>query len=387
MLNWITPSTVSVGQGTAKEVSRWIQSPLGNSAIITGSRSKSILESLQIPMGTSPSFLHISQTKGEPELEQVLDNVRVAKAHNICRIAAIGGGSVIDMAKAIAALSGLPDNEDPIQYLEVIGAGKPLPNPALPVMAVPTTAGSGAEATKNAVIASSSHKVKVSLRHPSMVPSMVLLDPDLSLTMPPRITASTGMDALTQLLEAYITQKRNDYTDALCLKGLNNVSTALNRVMDNPEDVNSRQSMLIAGYFSGVALANAGLGAVHGFAGPMGGMFTVPHGEVCASLLPAVVEMNIKLIDSLNTEHRQDLTERLSRIAEIFLANGNSNYHKLPDYFYNLKRDFSIRSIEEMGVEKKDWKTLIEKSMKASSMKGNPVKLSHEQLEAILLNS
>ena len=387
MSNWITPANVSVGEKSAKDIKQWIANSNGNVAVITGSRGDEILEILGIPKNSNPSVLHLSQQGGEPELHQILKMVRKAKEHKVTSVVGIGGGSAMDAAKAIAALSVVSKDEDPLQYLEVIGEGKTLPHKALPVAAIPTTAGSGAEATKNAVILSKAHKVKVSLRHPSIVPSNVYLDPKLSLSMPSRVSASTGMDALTQLLEAYITKKRNPFTDGLCLQGLEMVSQSLTKVMETPNDLAKRQNMLIAAYFSGVALANSGLGAVHGFAGPMGGMFDVPHGEVCASLLPSVMEFNIKVIDSTDGAIKEDIKQRLTRIAALFLPSGETNFNLLPDFFYKLKEELQIRNIADMGVQKQDWPTLIEKSMNSSSMKGNPVILGPGQLESILLAS
>ena len=222
----------------------------------------------------------------EPTIAQALQGAQLATDQHCQLVIAIGGGSVLDAGKAIAALS--TNRADPLEYLEVIGAGKPLLAPPLPLIAIPTTAGTGAEVTRNAVLMSEPHRTKVSLRSPLMLPRLAVIDPELTFGLPAAITASTGLDALTQLIEAFVSTRSNPMTDALCRDGIQRacaiVTTSLSECGD---DAAAREDMALAALFSGLALANAGLGAVHGFAAPLGGIFRAPHGAICAALVAA----------------------------------------------------------------------------------------------------
>ena len=215
----------------------------------------------------------------------------LAREQHVDVVVAIGGGSAIDLAKAVAALA--TNGGDPLDYLEVIGRGQPLVRRPLPFIAVPTTAGAGAEVTRNAVLASPGDGVKASLRSPLMLPRLALVDPELTLTLPRDVTAATGMDALAQLLEPYVSVRANPITDPLCLDGLARVARSLRRAWTDGADLDARTDMSLAALFGGLALANAGLGAVHGFAAAIGGRFDAPHGAVCAALLPDVVRANV----------------------------------------------------------------------------------------------
>jgi hypothetical protein len=209
-------------------------------------------------------------------------------------VIAIGGGSAIDTGKALAAL--LTNPGEPLDYLEVIGRGQPLQHPSAPLIAVPTTAGSGAEVTRNAVLASPEHRVKASLRSPFLLPRLALVDPELTLNLPRAITAATGLDALTQLIEPYVSSRANAMTDLYCVDGLRRAAAALPRVWEDGQDREARTAMSWASLLGGMALANAGLGAVHAFAAPMGGMWPAPHGAICAAVLPHAIEVNVEAL-------------------------------------------------------------------------------------------
>ena len=393
---WIQPGHVRVGVGSISGALSWLESQPGITALVTGGRPDRVIESLGLKKEHQNRCIIIPQTGGEPTLKAVIENVGKARDAAVSSVIAIGGGSAIDMGKALAGLVPQPESADPMDFLEVIGGGNPLLVNALPVLAAPTTAGTGAEATKNAVIASPEHRVKVSLRHASMVPAQVILDPSLTLSMPASVTAATGMDAMTQLMEAFITVKRNPLTDAYCREGIRLVGRALESVMLAPDNLQLRMDMLIAGYFSGVALANAGLGAVHGFAGPMGGMFSVPHGEICACLLPSVMEANAAELANLSgtSAEAEDLCRRIVEMADLVGVNemtssrgGADRVRDLVTYLKHLKSSLGIPAMSELGVDESEWEVLIEKTMASSSMKGNPVSLGAEQLRNILRNS
>ena len=222
----------------------------------------------------------------------------------------LGGGSVMDTGKAIAALVTNPG--DMFDYLEVIGKGQPLVHAPLPYLAIPTTAGTGAEVTRNAVLESPEQNVKVSLRSPLMLPRLALVDPELTYNLPPEITASSGLDALTQLIEPFVSVKANPMTDAICREGMQHAARSLRRAYENGADEEAREGMSLASLFGGLALANAALGAAHGFAGPLGGMLHAPHGVLCARFLPLVMEANLKALERRQPEH-----PALGRYAEI----------------------------------------------------------------------
>ncbi len=233
---------------------------------------------------------------GEPTVDTVSEGVLVALEHGSDMVIGLGGGSVLDAGKAISALA--TNRGDIFDYLEVVGKGQPLTNTPLPYIAIPTTAGTGTEVTRNAVLESPSHGVKVSLRSPMMLPSIALVDPELTYSLPPEITASSGLDALTQLIEPFVSIKANPMTDAICREGMHYAVGSLRRVYHDGADVSAREGMALASLFGGMAFANASLGTVHGFAGPLGGMLHAPHGAICARLLPLVMEANIKALES-----------------------------------------------------------------------------------------
>ena len=273
--------------------------------------------------------------------EPTLDTVRAGRKPGDLVIA-FGGGSVLDTGKAIAAL--LTNPGDPLDYVEVIGKGRVLTNPPVPFIAIPTTAGTGAEVTRNAVLGSPEHKVKVSLRSPLMLPRIALVDPEVT-SAPP----ACRLDALTQLIEPFVSNKANPLTDAICREGMRRWREGGN------------ENWALAAMFSGLALANAGLGAVHGFAGPLGGMYDAPHGALCAALLPAVLEVN---------ERRG-----VERIKEVRAIVGD-----IPA----LVRELQIPGLRAYGVPREDFPVIIEKAKAASSMKGNPVGLTDVELMEIL---
>jgi alcohol dehydrogenase class IV len=264
-----------------------------------------------------------------------------------------------------------------LDYLEVIGKGKKLEEKPLPFIAVPTTAGTGAEVTKNAVIHSPEHSVKVSLRSPLMFPDVAVVDPELTLSMPPEITATTGMDALTHLLETFVSNQANPFIDMLCREGMRRISVSLKKVYENGADLQAREDMAFAAMLGGMALANVKLGAVHGFAGPMGGMFPVPHGAVCAALLPAVMEINIRV---LKEQKQINSIAKYLEVAQILTGNPDAKIEDGIKWAEKMVKALKIPSLSVFGLSSFDFPVLVEKAKKASSMKGNPVLLNNEQL-------
>jgi alcohol dehydrogenase class IV len=295
----------------------------------------------------------------------------------------MGGGSVIDGGKAIAAL--MVNEGDPLDYLEVIGEGKPLVNPSIPLIAVPTTAGTGSEVTRNAVLASHEHRVKVSLRSSFLLPTVALVDPELTRDLPPELTASTGMDALTQVLEPFVSKMSNPFTDIFCKEGLKRIARSFVRAFEDGADIAAREDMAFASLLGGLALANAKLGAVHGFAGPLGGMISGPHGAICARLLPRVMEVNIRAL-----EDRAPASEALVRyqeIARILAQRLSATGKDGVDWVRELSDRLGIRPLRDFGLEKRHIPVVIEKASRSSSMKGNPIALTETEMEEILLKA
>ncbi|MDK2857185.1 MAG: hypothetical protein PWQ89_304 [Verrucomicrobiota bacterium] len=352
----------------------------GRSAlVVTGrhvERARPLLDALSKEGVDSKPF----PVSGEPSVETARQAAQCARETDCDLVIGFGGGSVIDLAKAAAALMTNPG--DPLDYLEVIGKGRSLTERPAPSIAIPTTAGTGAEVTKNAVLASPEHRVKVSMRNPLMIPDLAIIDPENMLSMPPAVTASTGLDALTQLLEAFISKKANPLTDGFCREGLPRAVRALRRAFENGSDIKAREEMALASLFGGLALANAGLGAVHGFAGPLGGMFAAPHGIVCAALLPHVMKINLMAL-----RERAPESYSLNRLTEFARLTGGSSAEEGIEWLSGLCRDLQVPPLSGLGVTEKDFRELVEKSQNASSMKGNPVELTDQELMRILQES
>ena len=303
---------------------------------------------------------------GEPTLEMVRAGVRLARQEQCDVVVSLGGGSVIDAGKAIAAL--LTNGGDPLDYVEVVGKGRAIALPGVPFIAIPTTAGTGAEVTRNAVLFSPEHHVKVSIRGPQLLARVALVDPELTSNLPPSITASSGLDALTQLIEPFVSGRANPLTDAICREGLHRVARSLRPAYETGAPA-ARADMALASLFGGLALANAGLGAVHGFAAPLGGMYAAPHGALCAALLPHVMNVNERELQ------RCDDRRSIQRFAEVRRIVGD---------LVELNRVLGVKPLRELGVRRAEFPVIIEKAAGASSMKGNPVQLTPLQLGEIL---
>ena len=318
--------------------------------------------------------------QGEPTVDLIRRGTRLARETGCDLIIALGGGSAIDAGKAIAAL--LANGGDPLDYLEVVGQSRPLSRPSAPFIAIPTTAGTGSEVTRNAVLASPEHRVKASLRSPYMLPALAVVDPELTLDLPPALTASTGLDALTQLIEPYVSNRANPMTDLYCAEGLRLAASALRRAWHDGNDLAARTDMSFASLLGGLALANAGLGAVHGFAAPLGGMFDAPHGALCAALLPHAMQMNIAALNA-SPSHSESLL-RYAAVARILTGRAGATPEDGADWVATLCRDLEIRPLGAYGVRSADVPALADKAARASSMKANPIVLTRGQLEELL---
>ena len=370
-----TAGRIIFGRGTVQQIAP-LASKMGRRwCVVTGAspdRAAELLAQLR-QRDLEITTLTVS---GEPTTDSALAGGSKARQAGCDAVIGIGGGSVLDTGKVIAAL--LTNSGPLMEYLEVIGKGQPLSNPSAPYIAVPTTAGTGAEATRNAVLGSPTHRVKVSMRSPYMLPALAVVDPELTYSMPPAVTASTGLDAFTQLLEAFVSNQSNPMTDALCREGLRRAARSLPVAYESGSNPEAREDMALASLFGGIVLANAKLGAVHGFAGPLGGMYPASHGTVCAILLPHILEANLAALQ--NRMPQSQTLERFTEIARIVSGRTQANAQEGVDWVHDLCRKLNVPTLESLGVAKADLQTVVEKSKNASSMKGNPVKLTDSEL-------
>ena len=330
------PTRILFGDGRAREAAA-IAATFGTRVLVVegGSGRGATLASQLEGAGLTTTRLAMP---GEPTLSLVTRAVEQARRDGREVVVAIGGGSVIDAGKAIAAL--LTNRGDPRDYLEVVGRGRPLTERAAPFVAIPTTAGTGAEVTRNAVLMVEEERVKVSLRSPLMLPTVALVDPLLTLSLPPAVTASTGLDALTQCLEPFVSPQANPLSDAVAREGMRRASTALRRAFHDGADVGARRDMAIASLCGGLALANAKLGAVHGFAAPLGGMFPVPHGVACARLLAPVAAANVRALRARAPS--SPALARYDEAARILTGRARSRAEQLVDWLRALTDELQI---------------------------------------------
>jgi alcohol dehydrogenase class IV len=367
------------GAGSIKELGSAAKN-LGHRALIVTGRTARHADSILAQLASAGLTGFVFSVAGEPDTQTIEKGVARAKAEGVDLIIGIGGGSSIDTAKAIAAIAA--NDGSLLDYLEVAGRGQPLQKAALSCIAIPTTAGTGSEVTRNAVIASPEHRVKASIRHVSMLPRVALVDPRLTLDLPPLQTACTGMDALTQLLEAYICSRSNPITDGFCREGLARAARSLKTAFKNGQDLAAREDLSLAALLSGLALANSGLGAVHGLAGPLGGMFNASHGALCAALLPHVMAVNL---DALSSRAPNCLAlQRFGEIAQILTRNSSATAADAAVWTAEAARELSIPSLSHYGVAAGHFEELASKAGAASSMKANPVILSHTEIIEIL---
>ena len=373
-----TAGRIVFGSGTRRSLGG-ILAGLGRRVLVVGGatrRHDAWLDPLLAEQGVVRADFAVA---GEPTLDTARAGAAAARSAGCDLVLGLGGGSVLDAAKAIAALATQPG--DVLDYLEVIGGGRPLVAPPLPCVAVPTTAGTGSEVTRNAVLGSPEQGVKASLRSPAMLPRVAVVDPELTLSLPAAVTAASGLDALAQLIEPFVSVKRQPLTDAVCRAGLARVAWALRQACAEPGDLAAREAMSLASLCGGMALANASLGAVHGFAGPIGGMFPAPHGAVCAILLAGVIEANIA---ATRQGADTDTLARYAEIARLLTGDATAQPDAAAAWVRQLVAELAIPPLAAWGMTTADIPAVVEKARQASSMKGNPASLAEETLAAIL---
>jgi len=363
-----TAGRIVCGLGAARDAGR-IATEFGRRALIVCGKDAARADWLVKAIAAAGGSASVFSVAGEPTIAVARDGTERARTERCDVIVGLGGGSALDTAKAVAAL--LTNQRDIFDYLEVIGRGQPLTEMPLPCIAIPTTAGTGSEVTRNAVLSSPEHRLKVSLRSPMMVPRVAIVDPELAAGLPREITASTGCDALVQLIEPFVSLRANPMTDALCREGLLRVARSLAAVCADGSNLSAREDMAIASLFGGIALANAGLGAVHGLASPIGGRFDAPHGAVCGILLAPALEINLR---ALRSQGRS--VERFDEVARILSGDDAADAAQGIQWVSALVAGLGLPKLSSYGIARSDAPALGEAALGTSSMKANPVALT-----------
>jgi len=377
-----TAARILAGPGRAEELPG-VLAALGSRVLVcTGAkpeRHARLLEGLGRPATVFP-------VAAEPTVELARAAVAAAREHGAEVVAAIGGGSVIDTGKAAAML--LANGGDPLDYLEVVGSGRDITRPSVPCVAVPTTAGTGAEVTANAVLAVPSHGVKASLRSPLMIPRVALVDPLLTASCPPSVTAASGLDALTQCLEPFVSVRASPLTDGLAREGLRRAGAGLRAAYADGSATWARADMAMCSLLGGIALANAKLGAVHGLAGVVGGTADVPHGMACAALLAPVVEANVRVLRaSPPSAAVDDFLDRYAEAARLMTGRPAASIEDGLAWIRETVALLAVPGLAAYGLDPSHIDDVAAKAITSSSMKGNPVPLGHADLQAILLQA
>lgn len=380
--DFATSSQILFGAGAVKELSDLLNK-FSKRIMVIHTRNRHHLEEIEAILRECNKTYIFFKVMGEPTIHLVSDAVTIARDFQCDLIITIGGGSVIDCGKATAALVTNPG--EITDYLEVVGLGKPILSKPLPLIALPTTSGTGSEVTKNAVLGVPQTRIKVSMRHNWLIPPIAIIDPELTYSMPPQITAFTGMDALTQVIEPFISKKANCMTDLFSKEAIKLASKNLLLAYKDGMNIDARTKMSFVSLMGGFCLANAGLGAVHGLAGPIGGMYDCHHGAICASLLPSVLETNISALRSRDAKN--PIIDRFEEIGKLITGSNDANDEDGLNYIKRLCIELKIPRLSQLGILREDFQLIAEKSISSSSMKGNPIKLYQEEIIKILENS
>ena len=369
-----TAARIVFGEGASATIPELARSFGSRAMVVTGAsneRAAPFISSLRAEVFAVP---------GEPTVELVREGARRACEAACDVVISIGGGSVIDAGKAIAAIA--TNGGEPLEFLEVVGKGRAITAPPLPFVAVPTTAGTGSEVTRNAVLGVTEQGLKVSLRSPMMLPRVAVVDPELTYGLPPAITANTGLDALTQLIEPYVSVRANPLTDAICIDGIARAARALRRAFHDGADADARREMALASLMGGLALANAGLGVVHGFASPLGGSWKAPHGALCAALLPHGMAANISALRLRAPLH--PALDRYTAIARLLSGRTDAKAEDGVEWVRALCEELNIPRLRAWGITEADLPRIVENAAQASSMKANPLELTGAELLALV---
>ena len=369
-----TATRIVFGEGTAATLPELARTFGAQPLVVTGAsgeRAASLVSALSAETFAVP---------GEPTVDLVRDGARRAREAACDVVISLGGGSAIDAGKAIAAIA--TNGGEPLEFLEVVGKGRAIAVPPLPFIAVPTTAGTGSEVTRNAVLGSTEHGVKASLRSAMMLPRVAVVDPELTYGLSPAVTAYTGLDALTQLIEPYVSVRANPLADALCVEGIRRVAGALRHAYHDGADRDARRDMALGSLLGGLALANAGLGVVHGFASPLGGGWNAPHGALCAALLPHGMTANVAALRARAPQH--PALERYTVIARLLTGRSEATAEDGIHWVQSLCVELKVPTLRAWGITEADLPGVVEKAARASSMQANSLPLTCEELIAVI---
>lgn len=376
------PVDIRFGAGRVSEVPE-VFARLGASRVlvVTG-RTTSRADTLRSELRETGISSVVFGVATEPSIERVRAAVSLVAESGCDAVLGFGGGSALDVAKAVAvlALSGT----DPTDHLEVIGAGHPIERPGLSCVAVPTTAGTGSEVTRNSVL--SGGGVKASLRSPLILPKVALVDPELLVGVPKPTIAASGMDALSQLIEPLLSKRANPFSDALARDGIRRSARSLRRgYEEGMEESGVREDLALASLFSGMCLANSGLGAVHGLAAAAGARLSAPHGAVCAAVLAAVMDVNLRALRERAREH--PALPRMTEVATLLTGLPEATPEDAIAWLQELTAALSIPGLASYGLNQDEIAPMVAAAQKASSMRGNPIELRDEEVTEIITRS
>lgn len=379
-----TAGRIVFGLGVFSQLGK-LASEFGRRALVVHGIQNQALDKLVADMKNNGMVVARFLVNGEPDVVTIQNAIEAARVHSSDMVISLGGGSTLDTGKAAAVL--LTNPGELHDYLEVVGKGVGLKYPGLPFLAIPTTAGTGSEVTRNAVIGAEvpgipGEMLKVSLRSASMLPRLALVDPELTFSLPPDITAATGMDALTQLIEPFLSNKANPLTDGICREGIVRAARSLRVAVFEGDNPAARTDMSIASLFGGLALANSKLGAVHGFAAPIGGLFHAPHGAICARLLPIVMQLNYQTL--LQREPESPVLGRFDEVGRLLTGNPAATAKDAAHWLTELSIALDIPGLARYGISSADLERLASLASQASSMQGNPIRLTIGEMKEIL---
>ncbi|HVD19546.1 MAG TPA: iron-containing alcohol dehydrogenase [Propionibacteriaceae bacterium] len=376
------PADIRFGAGRVSEVPEALSGLGASRVLIVTGRTTSRADTLRSALREAGMSSVVFGVAAEPSIERVRAAVTLLAEVGCDAVLGFGGGSALDVAKSVAVLA--TSGTDPIDHLEVIGAGRPIEQPGLPCVAVPTTAGTGSEVTRNSVL--SGGGVKASLRSPLMLPRVALVDPDLLAGVPKTTIAASGMDALSQLIEPLLSRRANPFTDALARDGIRRSARSLHRAYrEGMEDPGVREDLALASLFGGMCLANSGLGAVHGLAAAAGARLSAPHGAVCAAVLAATMDVDLRALRGRAPDH--PALDRISEVATLLTGQPDAPPEDAIAWLRRLTAALSIPGLASYGLDQNEIAPVVMAAQKASSMRGNPIDLSDEEVGEIVTHS
>jgi len=373
------PGEIRFGAGRVSEVPGALADLGAKRVMVITGRTTSRADGIRAALNAADMSSMVFGVATEPSIERVRAAVDLVLESGCDAVLGFGGGSALDVAKAVAVLA--RSGTDPMDHLEVIGAGRPIERPGLPCVAVPTTAGTGSEVTRNSVL--SGGGIKASLRSPLLLPKLAVVDPDLLVGVPKPTIAASGMDALSQLIEPLLSQRAHPFTDALAREGIRRSARSLRRAyQEGMEDPGVREDLAIVSLFSGMCLANSGLGAVHGLAAAAGARLSAPHGAVCAAVLTAAMEVNLRALRERAPDH--PALQRIAEVASLLTGRLEASPEDAIAWLAELTAAMSIPGLASYGLNQDAIATVVTAAQRASSMRGNPIELSDQEVTEIV---